>query len=355
MCKRLVFILLAIYVGPAFTQVRPETQNVILVTLDGFRWQELFRGGDPGLLANPRYVKDRATIGPFEGDLPETRRQQLLPFFWNVIGSDGQLYGNRDKGNHFDCSNPYWFSYPGYSEMLVGAVDRGVCSNLKVENPNTTVLDFLTRQPGFQHSVAAFSTWDVLPFILGHSTALPVNCDESWPSQLSNDSDSVTFSRAMNFLQCYHPRVLYIALDETDHFAHADRYDLYLLAAHRADRWIAQLWDWIQSEPAYRNKTTLLITTDHGRGQNSKKSWRHHGRFTRGSGQIWMAALGPDTPADGEMTVPQQLYQKQVAKSIAALMGLNYENKFVVGEAIPGLLKPVQLMAESGMKTVANK
>jgi len=54
-----------------------------------------------------------------------------------------------------------------------------------------------------------------------------------------------------------------------------------------------------------------------------------------GSGQMWIAAIGPDTPDFGEIKFPYQVYQKQIAKTIAAFLGLDYVNEKPVGEAIP--------------------
>ncbi len=60
-------------------------------------------------------------------------------------------------------TNPHWFSYPGYSEILTGFVEPSITSNDKVPNPNVTVLEWLHRQPAFKEKVAAFGSWDVFP------------------------------------------------------------------------------------------------------------------------------------------------------------------------------------------------
>ena len=68
----------------------------------------------------------------------------------------------------------------------------------------------------------------------------------------------------MRAAQCYSPNVLYISLDETNEHGHEGRYDKYLRAAYNTDRMIAELWRWLQSHEHFKNKTTLLLTTDHG-------------------------------------------------------------------------------------------
>jgi hypothetical protein len=312
-------------------------------------------------------VKDSQSVLEFvEGDEQE-RRAKLLPFFWNIVAMQGQLYGNRTLKSYVNCANPYWFSYPGYHEMLVGAVDRKIRSNAKSVNPNSTVLEFLNQQEEFKSKVSAFSTWDVFPYILREAiSGISVNSgvelveneflsvDEMALNQTQTSKmkrhDSVTFHLAFEYLKRDRPRMMYIALDETDEHGHGGRYDQYLMAAHQTDSWISDLWAWVQSQPDYKDQTTLLISTDHGRGRNPRKNWRNHGRHIFGSDEIWMAVLGPDTPGYGEMK-DTQIYQKQMAKTVGAFLGEEYQNKFPVGETIHSMIRPMQLIADLTIQT----
>ena len=99
---------------------------------------------------------------------------------------------------------------------------------------------------------------------------------------------------ALESLRTSKPRVLYIMLGEGDEWAHAGRYDLYLDATFRADRFIERMWETLQSIPEYANQTTLLVTTDHGRGATTptgpitaarcrrpnRPGWRHSDRVS---------------------------------------------------------------------------
>ena len=78
-----------------------------------------------------------------------------------------------------------------------------------------------------------------------------------------------------------------------------------------------------QSRPEYRGTTTLIVSTDHGRG-DPPRGWRDHGEKTKGSDAIWIAAIGPDTPALGERTNTPTVTQGQVAATMAALLGEDY-------------------------------
>ncbi len=77
-------------------------------------------------------------------------------------------------------------------------------------------------------------------------------------------------------------------------------YPEYLNAIHRDDEYLRELWSLVQSLPEYRGKTTLMVLPDHGRGRGL--FWGLHAWPVAGSGQTWMAFLGPDTPARGERT-----------------------------------------------------
>ena len=71
------------------------------------------------------------------------------------------------------------------------------------------------------------------------------------------------------------PRVVYISLGETDEWAHGHDYVNYLAAAHRVDEYLRVLWKTVQSMPEYKDKTTLISSPDHGRGDGPK--WTDHG------------------------------------------------------------------------------
>jgi arylsulfatase A-like enzyme len=136
--------------------------------------------------------------------------------------------------------------------------------------------------------------------------------------------DQLTFLTAKEYVQKKQPRVVFIGLGETDEHAHHGRYDLYLEQANKIDRMIAELWHWIQTTEGYKDNTTILITTDHGRGSRDSK-WTSHSTFIRGSSQTWMAMIGPGIAPLGEVKEEQQFYQQQLAQTIAGLVGEKFE------------------------------
>lgn len=344
-------------------QKSTRTEHVFLVTLDGLRWQEVFKGADSMLLFDRTYNEDSAFyVNKFWAGTPEARRQALFPFLWSTVAREGQLYGNRQQGNLVNVANGMWFSYPGYNEILTGNPDdKNIHSNDKILNPNTNLLEFLNRQAGFEGKVAAFSSWDVFPWILnearsnilvnsafedleakGNPAIQTLNAVQHQQPRYWKDEvrmDFLTWAFMQEYVRINHPRVVYTGLDETDDYAHEGRYDFYLNAAQQIDGWLASLWNFIQNDPVYRGKTTLLITCDHGRGDRIKAQWRDHGSNVEGSSETWFAVIGPDTRPLGEVKQPMQLYHKQYAQTIAHLLGFQFACEHEVGPAIEALLK----------------
>jgi hypothetical protein len=328
---------------------RWKTRNVVLVTIDGLRWQEVFRGADSDLMTpeagRVEASERKALLAKFGGARSDVRREKLMPFLWEVVGRQGQLWGNRGARSPMEMSNAEWFSYPGYNELLTGRPDPGIVSNDPIPNPNVSVLEWLNRRPTFAGRVQACAAWQVFPAILnaersglplwitgqrsapGTASAAVVELESlmqdipsPWPDE---HYDAFVHRRAVEYVVADQPRVLYVAFGEPDDWAHGRRYDRYLASIANCDRFIRQLWEKLQSLPQYRGTTTLIISPDHGRGRTAE-DWTDHGRDIQGSNETWLAVLGPDTPPRGERRDTSVAVQAQIAATIAALLGENY-------------------------------
>jgi phosphopentomutase len=160
-----------------------------------------------------------------------------------------------------------------------------------------------------------------------------------WPSV---SFDAPMHQVAKEYIRSKQPRVMFIGYGETDEWAHGRRYDLMLRATRQVDDYIEDLWTMMQAMPEYRDRTTFIITTDHGRGSGAD-DWTSHGERVDGAEHIWMAVLGPDTPPRGELVQTMRVTQSQVAATIAAALGLEREflsasprSASPLGEAIAG-------------------
>lgn len=332
-----------------------KTKNIFIITTDGFRWQEVFNGADSILINNPLFVSDTSLIkAEYWDNDAKVRRRKLMPFFWNVIEQKGQLYGNRNYCNMVDVKNWYKISYPGYNEIFTGYADPIPVLNKPVLNKNKNVLEFLNNSLEYRGKVVAFTSWNLFPYILNKErTRLPINSgyekmeetvldntfdvlnrmQDNVESKGKTRYDELTFMTAMEYVRKNKPNIVFLGLGETDEFAHSSRYDLYLQQASRVDRMIGELWYYIQTNPEYRDNTTIIITTDHGRGKKIS-NWNAHHTLVPGSGETWFAVLGPGCAPLGEIKTAGQFYQNQLAATMAWLMGKQFESRRRIGEAI---------------------
>ena len=140
-----------------------KTERIILLTIDGLRWQEVFKGPERRLF-DPE--KHEALMKKFSQASDAERRSALLPFFWGEFVPKGTLLGNGSLGSLVKLKNPYRFSYPGYAEILLGRVLLEIDSNDKRHSPAPTVLEFIRKHFDLRfEDVAAFASWEVFEFI----------------------------------------------------------------------------------------------------------------------------------------------------------------------------------------------
>jgi hypothetical protein len=329
----------------AVSAAEHKTQNIVFVMTDGLRRQEVFNGADAALMTKENGVSDAAALKrEYWRDTAKARRETLMPFLWNVIAREGQIYGNRELGSTAYVTNGLNFSYPGYSEILCGFPDPRIDSNDKIPNRNVTVLEWLHDKPAYRGKVAAFGAWDTFPAILNAGragflvnagfdplTVEPATLEIRLLNQLKKEAaiwggeplDAFTFHTAMAYVKEHKPRVLFLSLGETDEWAHEGKYANYLRAAQRVDHYLRELWETLQSMPEYRGATTMIFAVDHGRGDGPVE-WRHHGEKVPAAKYVWMAFLGPDTRPLGERSNVADVTQSQVAATLAALLGEDY-------------------------------
>jgi hypothetical protein len=153
--RAITVALAAILCASAAPQAQPPGQaadNVILITLDGARVQEMFGGLDLEILQSTLKKGERPEGQPvyrrFWADSAEARRGKPMPFFWNTLMAEhGSIAGNAKRGSGVRLTNRHRFSYPGYSEILTGeANDEAIKSNDPIRNPRETVLEIVRER-----------------------------------------------------------------------------------------------------------------------------------------------------------------------------------------------------------------
>ena len=230
----------------------PAAQNVVVITIDGLRWQEMFTGADREYFKKEKSGEPGAAEKRFWRATADERRAALLPFVWSTIATKGQIFGDPSKGSRAHVTNGLWFSYPGYNEMFSGAADPGSTATTRCPTRTspcssgstpalvsrgawrrsargTFCLSFSTSAAAISRSAAASRPCRCRrPIASARSTSWPRTCR---PIGTTGPSTRPSCT----------PRVLYVMLGEGDEWAHAGRYDLYLDAAFRADRFIRRV------------------------------------------------------------------------------------------------------------------
>ena len=354
--KKTILIIICSLSGFALQPTHGQTtKNIVFVVMDGLRWQEVFNGADTTIINNKTFVsnKEKCMKKYWNSDVA-ARRSMLMPFLWSTVKEKGQIYGNRTKNSFVNVKNPFWFSYPGYNELLSGYADKNINSNEFGPNPNETILEALNKTDEYKGKVAAFTSWDAFNDIINEKrSGVYVNAGfEKMPDGVAGTStallnkmqyhlpdifdgvrlDGATFTMGFEYMKQNKPRCMFLVFDETDDFAHGGRYVDYLNSAKYGDEFVKELWDWCQATSEYKDKTTFIITCDHGRGVTTD-GWKSHGTKHEHSDETWFAIIGPNTPAKGEIT-SGQFYNEQLAKSIANLLNFDFKANHPIAEGI---------------------
>lgn len=305
-----------------------EGRYLVFVTIDGYRWQELFRGADPALVTDPAY---RARYV----DVPN-RAAALTPFLLS-FAEQGALIGNRDQNSCARVSNGFWFSYPGYAEMLAGRPNPRVRYNAAIPNDDVTVLERLSQR----YAVRVFAEWPTMRAILNvERSGLSVFVAPEYDAP--RDAQVIPEARAA---LSNPPDILWTALGDTDSRAHEGKYEEYLAAASEIDNFIREIWEAYQANPQTAGRTTLIVTSDHGRGSAEDDRWTGHGSgrwrgirvpglHHEGSDAIFIAARGPGVVAAPSYTMENCASVSQIATTMLAVFG---ESNLVQPDMAPPL------------------
>lgn len=322
-----------------------KTRNVVLIVGDGIRWQEVFTGADASLVGSDEggsWIAAPELKKRFWRETAAERRETLMPFLWGTVAKRGQIFGNREIGSDAHVTNGMAFSYPGYNEMSTGAPDPRINTNEFGPNPNTTVFEWLNGLPAWRGKVAIFGTWETfqdifnekrsgvpvfsgLNFMKGgvspaHRELLTELYRTTPPLDVDDPYDSFMQIAMLDYVRSKKPRVFFVGYGEPDSWAHSGRYDLVLESIRNFDHFVGTLWTTLQSMPAYKDSTTLIITCDHGRGSGLTE-WKDHGVEQKGSENVWIAVIGPDTAPLGERRDSKPVVQAQIAGTLAAFIG----------------------------------
>ncbi len=332
---------------PAAMAPRSESEAaVVLVVLDGVRWQDVFVGSDPRLAAGPA-----------------SSAEALMPHLHALVAERGAALGAPGRGPSMTASGPNFVSLPGYTEILGGRRAHACGDNDCAATPRPTVFDELAAaSPG---ETAFFASWERLDraaSVWPGSMVLSTGRTRVWrAAELAADPerrdlldrgaaadptpgwgefrpDRFTAALALKYLEQNRPRLMFLGLGEPDEYAHRGDYAGYLGSLRAADAVLADVMATLDRMGERGAHTTVLVTADHGRGRD----WRHHGREFPESGRVWLVAAGAEVKARGLVVATHKHRLADVAPTIRQLLGLPPEVAVTAGAPIDELFAPAQ-------------
>ena len=268
----------------------PETPaNVILVMLDGVRWQEV--------AARPNGVP-------------------IFSYLQSSLSGNPRLFMN-DR-----VANPYRVSLPAYQSIFAGSVQA--CSHNKCGRVSTETFPerFVHELKLHPKKVATLASWNRIACAVESKAKTtfvnageqpvfdgPMDAEQRHNNRLQGDRqwesenyrkagrlDEHTYRHAMTYLHRHQPNFMFISFVDADFYGHQQDYAGYLEAIQRYDRWIEELITTLNEMGKYGRETAVIVTTDHGRG-STPATWGEHGVKLPESGRVWTYVHLPENSA----------------------------------------------------------
>lgn len=278
---------------------RRERGRVVLVTLDGLRWQDVLDAG----------WRSRAESQP------------LMPQL-TMLGNDGVLIGDVRTGSRLQVEAALPKSLPSYQGMMLGhATD---CESNNCARPSDETLpERVVRELGLdEHEVAVFGTWGPIAEAAssgrGGFTMSTGYQDGDPPPWGKSRWDHQTLGATVDHLREHDTRLVWMALGDADEWAHEGELERYLEAAKGSDTALTQLVSTLAARGVW-DDTTLIVTTDHGRGLGP--FWESHSRWDAAR-DVWLVASGPEVVRAGRVHARDDGTLSGLRPTIEHLLGL---------------------------------
>lgn len=321
----------------AAAPTRSDAEAVVVVTIDGARWQEVF-GGTGDELARAAH-------------LPSRTAKALVPTLTRWATEDGASVGAPGH-TEIHATGPNFVSLPGYTEILSGRAPTGCQSNQCDDTLEPTLLDEVAAAFPSEE-VAVVSSWESIRHAAGATSRMTVSTGRvfankvpsawlqagkdvgPWPGDGEYRPDESTAALALRVLREKRPRAIFIGLGDTDEHAHHGDYAGYLGALSRADAFLASLEDELSRMGTRGERTTVLVMCDHGRGAG----FRDHGAAWPESSRVWLVAHGAGIANKGMVDLRREARLADVAPTARALMGLTADDDRRAGEPLSAMLR----------------
>lgn len=332
----------------AMTASPPRSElAIVLVTLDGVRWQELSLGADEARVAPGREARSA---------------EELSPNLHALLAEGSGLLGNETTCGGIAASGPNFVSLPGYAEIISGRRATDCRDNACTGITASTLCDEFAAAPGAAPGdVAVITSWTDLSRLVpqrgdrvqvsagrhGGASRASLSRDplsrallehgrlrSPFPGHDDFRPDRETARLALHHLETRKPRFTWIGLGEPDEFAHRGDYAGYLESLRYADLVIGEVALLLARMQAAGTRTALFVTADHGRADN----FRDHGAAHPESARVWLIAAGSEIKARGPLKCSTGHALADIAPTIRILAGLPSDAHEDAGKPIIALL-----------------
>ncbi len=283
----LILILFFSAISNCFSQ---STEKMMIVIIDGARYTETF--GDPTHTYTPEMwnLSTQGTIvDNFRND-GVTKTYRAIPALWCGAWTDV-------------TDTTYQGSETQYAEL-------------------PSIFEYYRKQKNMPPEECFY----ILKYIssLWLPSFDPDYGPDYWPefhSVGSTDKDVAT--QAQLVMDNDHPHFMLVYLADVDHAGHSGNWVEYTTAIHTADSIVGVLWQKLQSDPFYKDSTTLIVTNDHGRHDDQHGGFQHHGCGCEGCRHIQFLAVGPPIKKNFVSSTDHSI--PDMAVTASALLGINPE------------------------------
>lgn len=247
------------------------------------------------------------------------------------------LQAMKKKGlsfEQFEISNSEGISLPAYADIFAGKRQKEITSNdlspVELHSYSPTIFEEVTRQNKLkEEEVAIVPSWKKLcPLALSgnaEKSKMILDCSKAAPEKYEDSrADVETFASLKKILSEKTPKLVFAHFVDADEEAHAqskkkkDKQDKgpYLDALKKSDEYVQSIEKLIDENPFYRNKTYLLVTTDHGRDTQ----WTDHGKccLCENFKKSFLIIKGPGITAQNISTLRDH---RDLAPTIAKIFG----------------------------------
>jgi len=316
------------------------SEIVVVMALDGVRWQEILKGVDPHFGKNV----DRRRI---TSNAPEA----VTPNLHAIAKRGGVLLGSDDA--RISASSPSTVSLPGYSEIFSGRTPLCASNDCGPTQHETLLDEWHTARP--KARLAVVSSWSRIPYAAAKNTApldisagrslvtnkdalcaTPELCEElengrriaAWPGDGDYRPDHATARVALAYLRANKPHFAFIGLGDTDEHAHHGDYPSYLNALHSADEVLGAVYQWLQEQERNGTRTLLIVTADHGRSSG----FSQHTNCPEAA-RVWALIAGSGVTArERPLTLGHRL--ADIAPTIREFVGLARDRSASAGSSL---------------------